>query len=231
MFFGKDWDDDGENLIPLPGDKPALPSVPLDIEPPKSPPVTREPNPRVEPLPPDHPIPRPVPPRKLRQGELSGVVERPERVPIPPPPALQRVVVESRPPSEPPPPPLASKASSASPSQRRHRARLMKWLTEKDSALVGYIEHEFWWQVHNLVAHPLLGLFPSVQTVKLHDWSSNHLNRVPPQRLSPIPTVGNRRAWLEHNVLAHVAIGLFPTARTFAYHDRTAAAMGVPGWV
>jgi hypothetical protein len=34
-----------------------------------------------------------------------------------------------------------------------------------------------WWLVHNLIAHPLIGLLPFTSTFKFHDWTSRKLLR------------------------------------------------------
>lgn len=37
-------------------------------------------------------------------------------------------------------------------------------------------KHHFWWFVHNCVAHPLIGVIPSVWTFDFHDWTSKKIN-------------------------------------------------------
>ena len=32
--------------------------------------------------------------------------------------------------------------------------------------------HTFWWIIHNVIAHPLIGLIPVNRTFKFHDWTS-----------------------------------------------------------
>lgn len=90
--------------------------------------------------------------------------------------------------------------------------------------------HDFWWLVHNLIAHPALGVMPSKKTVWFHDYTSMKLNLESSLKASPMPEIKNRSAWLEHNVLAHIAIGVWPSVRTFGYHDSTAKRMAVDGW-
>ena len=99
-----------------------------------------------------------------------------------------------------------------------------------------FLDHQWWWFVHNCIAHPIIGLFPYKQTVEFHDFTSKKLNQHDPRfkrkSQSPVPVIKNSRLkWLEHNICAHLAIGLFPHPRTFWYHDKTAQEMNVPGWV
>jgi hypothetical protein len=37
-------------------------------------------------------------------------------------------------------------------------------------------KHHFWWMLHNLVAHPAIGIAPSRTTFDFHDWTSRKLN-------------------------------------------------------
>jgi hypothetical protein len=37
-------------------------------------------------------------------------------------------------------------------------------------------KHHFWWLLHNLVAHPAIGLFPVKTAFDFHDWTSRKLN-------------------------------------------------------
>lgn len=39
-----------------------------------------------------------------------------------------------------------------------------------------YIEHHFWWLLHNCVAHMLIGLVPVKWFFDFHDWTSKKLN-------------------------------------------------------
>ena len=91
-------------------------------------------------------------------------------------------------------------------------------------------KHNFWWIMHNVVAHPLLGIAPGAKTVRFHDYTSEHLN-LDSKVSSSMPVIGNRLAWIRHNVLGHLAIGLWPSEATFKYHDETAEEMNVPNWV
>lgn len=38
------------------------------------------------------------------------------------------------------------------------------------------VQHHFWWLLHNLVAHPAIGLVPIKSTFDFHDWTSRKLN-------------------------------------------------------
>lgn len=42
------------------------------------------------------------------------------------------------------------------------------------------IQHRAWWLVHNLVAHPLIGVFPTRVTFQFHDWTSRKMAGVGP---------------------------------------------------
>lgn len=37
-------------------------------------------------------------------------------------------------------------------------------------------KHHFWWFVHNCVAHPMIGIWPSKKTFDFHDWTSKKIN-------------------------------------------------------
>jgi hypothetical protein len=43
----------------------------------------------------------------------------------------------------------------------------------KDEGFV--IEHRGWWLVHNLVAHPLIGILPVRWAFQFHDWTSRQM--------------------------------------------------------
>lgn len=43
------------------------------------------------------------------------------------------------------------------------------------SAGIPLIIHHGWWVVHNVIAHPLIGILPSGATFKLHDYTSKKL--------------------------------------------------------
>ena len=38
------------------------------------------------------------------------------------------------------------------------------------------VKHYIWWLIHNLVAHPAIGLVPIKATFDFHDWTSRKLN-------------------------------------------------------
>jgi hypothetical protein len=84
---------------------------------------------------------------------------------------------------------------------------------------------------HNCLAHPLLGLWPCVITVWLHDRSADWLNLSPVVTRSALPEIPDRRAWLVHNCIAHPLMGLAPLRRAFDMHERSAERMRVEGWV
>ncbi len=39
-----------------------------------------------------------------------------------------------------------------------------------------WIQHTFWWIVHNVVAHPMIGLFPLRICFAFHDWTSRRMH-------------------------------------------------------
>lgn len=57
-------------------------------------------------------------------------------------------------------------------SQQRFKARIEEF---KKKALPVAVHHA-WWVVHNCVAHPLIGLFPSKPTFDFHDYTSRKIN-------------------------------------------------------
>lgn len=113
------------------------------------------------------------------------------------------------------------------------------------SAKKSLFEHNFWWMIHNILAHPLLGLFPCKATVRFHDYTSDKLNLIEVRKTwkryrieeiknanSSIPKViNNKWAWIQHNCVSHVKIGFWPNEKTFKEHDQTAEKMNVDGWV
>lgn len=38
------------------------------------------------------------------------------------------------------------------------------------------VKHRAWWLIHNLVAHPLIGVVPTKTTFDFHDWTSRKMN-------------------------------------------------------
>lgn len=133
---------------------------------------------------------------------------------------------------EEPPPPIALPATVATTSELRYKRRVALW-SEAGSIsrrVAGALVHRGWWWVHNLVAHPLLALWPGRTAVALHDWTSRGLNRDPTLAASDVPQISERLWWWVHNLVAHPAIAVVPCAATFRWHDATARRMRVPGW-
>jgi hypothetical protein len=114
-------------------------------------------------------------------------------------------------------------------SEYRYQKRRARWTSV--ARLAPRVRHHFWWILHNVVAHPLVGVGPSAATIWYHDWTSQRLNLQRKLRPSPRPEMTRRSQWIVHNVACHVAIGLVPCAATFAWHDMTADEMGEPYWV
>lgn len=114
-------------------------------------------------------------------------------------------------------------------AEYRHQYRINKW--RRAERFFPKLRHDAWWFLHNVVSHPLLGLWPSKEAIWLHDYTSQKLNRRASLRPSPTPKIPDFYLWAKHNILGHVAIGLFPTRRAFDWHDKTAEEMKVPGWV
>jgi hypothetical protein len=124
-------------------------------------------------------------------------------------------------------------------SAERYRARIPKF--EDDGKPLPKLRHHALWMLHNLVAHPVLGVLPTEPAIEFHELTSMWLNHVAP------PVVGERTffrnirgskpvierpaLWALHNLVGHVAIGLLPCKATFKLHDWTAKLMRVPGWV
>jgi len=59
-------------------------------------------------------------------------------------------------------------------SEGRFHAREEKFV-DKQVPLPRW-QHRFWWLVHNCVAHPALGVYPTEKTFQFHDWTSRKLN-------------------------------------------------------
>jgi hypothetical protein len=118
-------------------------------------------------------------------------------------------------------------------AEGRYRRRVLDWIgPSRGLARVGErLGHHGWWLLHNLVAHPLLGLAVNHRSVALHDWTSRRLHRQTyAPAPSPSPVVERRFWWVVHNLFAHAAIGLVPCEATFRWHDASARRMQVPGW-
>lgn len=58
-------------------------------------------------------------------------------------------------------------------SQERFHQRVEKYRA-KDAPL---FLHHWWWFVHNVVAHPLIGVAPSKPTFQFHDFTSRKINQ------------------------------------------------------
>jgi hypothetical protein len=114
-------------------------------------------------------------------------------------------------------------------AELRHRKRIAKW--NAATRVVPGLRHRAWWILHNAIAHPMIGVWPTRATVWFHDWTSKRLGRRRTFVRSPMPEVERRGAWFVHNVLAHAAIGLVPSERAFRWHDRTAREMNVRDWI
>jgi hypothetical protein len=113
-------------------------------------------------------------------------------------------------------------------AEYRHQKRIEKW--RKATSAFPKFRHDIWWWLHNVVSHPLLGVWPSEKAVWFHDYTSQKLNRRKKLLQSPLPEIPNFLSWAKHNVIAHTAIGLFPSKFTFDWHDRTADEMNVEDW-
>lgn len=115
-------------------------------------------------------------------------------------------------------------------SAHRYRERIEKF--KADGKALPQVRHYLFWLLHNLVAHPILGLVPTQVTVDFHEVTSKWLNHEEERILAtPVPVIRDRLGWLYHNIVAHVAIGLLPCETTFDIHDTSAKDMDVPGWV
>lgn len=115
-------------------------------------------------------------------------------------------------------------------SAQRYRERIEKF--KADGKAFPRVRHYLFWVLHNLVAHPILGLIPNQVTVDFHEVTSKWLNHEEERFLdTPVPVIRDRLGWLYHNIVAHVAIGLLPCETTFDIHDTSAKDMNVEGWV
>ena len=112
-------------------------------------------------------------------------------------------------------------------SEARYYRRKEKW----DRYKFPWWHHHFWWLVHNLICHPILGIYYGAPAILFHDWSSKVLNFRTEIQHSTAPIIPRYWDWLWHNVVGHLAIGLFPCTATFQFHDRTAENMNVENWL
>ena len=51
-----------------------------------------------------------------------------------------------------------------------------EYAAPKVTRRIPLVQHYFWWLIHNLVAHPMIGVFPIKKSFQFHDWSSHKLN-------------------------------------------------------
>lgn len=118
-------------------------------------------------------------------------------------------------------------------SAQRYAARLDWWTGDDDLDVESMRRaHDRLWLLHNVVAHPLLGIWPRSQyTVDFHQLTSAWLNTGESYKSVNAPRVSNRAWWMIHNVVAHLAIGFLPNKHTFEFHDWTAKKMAVKDWV
>jgi hypothetical protein len=47
---------------------------------------------------------------------------------------------------------------------------------ESPSRRLPLAQHYAWWLVHNLIAHPMIGVAPVKVSFRFHDWTSRKLN-------------------------------------------------------
>ena len=59
-------------------------------------------------------------------------------------------------------------------SYQRFRNRCRKHII----AGKGLLRLYFWWTIHNMVAHPLIGLIPNKLFFEFHDYTSDKINLV-----------------------------------------------------
>jgi hypothetical protein len=57
-------------------------------------------------------------------------------------------------------------------SAERFEHRLKVFKERKMSIAV----HNWWWFVHNVIAHPMIGIAPCKRTFAFHDWTSRKIN-------------------------------------------------------
>ncbi len=63
-------------------------------------------------------------------------------------------------------------------SEDRYKARVPEVWKQTP---MGKARHRMWWLLHNLVAHPLIGIFPLTPLFIFHDWTSRRLHNQPPK--------------------------------------------------
>lgn len=59
-------------------------------------------------------------------------------------------------------------------SEDRYYDRITTWKTQTQH--LPKVKHWGWWFVHNVIAHPLIGLLPFHFAFEFHDWTSRKLN-------------------------------------------------------
>ena len=74
------------------------------------------------------------------------------------------------------PKPLSPEEDSST-SYGRFHIRAKQFAT--DGKPYPKLRHAYWWLLHNVVVHPLLGLFPTKTTFRWHDVTSDGLNHAP----------------------------------------------------
>jgi len=57
------------------------------------------------------------------------------------------------------------------------RKWFQRWRASNDNRVDDHpkLVHDFWWIVHNCVAHPLIGVLPIKPTFDFHDWTSDKI--------------------------------------------------------
>lgn len=66
-------------------------------------------------------------------------------------------------------------------SETRYDNRRKQWVSDfkGKKKLVQTLKHYGWWIVHNFIAHPLLAFLYKLEiSVKIHDWTSQKLNKI-----------------------------------------------------
>lgn len=129
-------------------------------------------------------------------------------------------------------------------SETRYDNRRKQWVSDfkGKKKLVQTLKHYGWWIVHNFIAHPLLAFLYKLEiSVKIHDWTSQKLNKINGTMHTsiqstflhncPLPNPQNIWWWIIHNLIIHPLIGIIPCKITFNLHDLSAKNMKTPGWV
>lgn len=61
-------------------------------------------------------------------------------------------------------------------SEERYKDRWDLW----EGTRFGILFHYSWWLIHNLVAHPLIAVFPFKPLFDFHDWTSHRMHNKRP---------------------------------------------------